>query len=190
MVLVTGAPGSGKSTLGRELSQYLRVPFLARDDIRGGLLLSAGAWTEELRRIPSGDEAVETFLAIVEGLVARDVSCVVEYVIRRDRPADLDRLVALGDCVVIMTGCDDPSSRVVERNSVDHLIANRAVLDAIGVSSVAEHTAALVKRMQQVHDEMMLEFALPVLEVDTTSGYRPTIDEIAAFATGPARSDH
>ncbi len=55
---MTGAPGSGKSTLGSELASHLRLPFLARDDVRGGLLHTNGAWTGRLERIPSGDETV------------------------------------------------------------------------------------------------------------------------------------
>lgn len=73
VVLLTGAPGSGKSAIGSELAKHLRLPFIARDDIRGGLLFSAGAWGDRLERVPPGDEAVEVFLATVEGLLASGV---------------------------------------------------------------------------------------------------------------------
>ena len=95
VVLVTGAPGSGKSTLARELARELRVPYLARDDVRGGLLFSAGAWTDALRAVPSSDEAVDLFLDLIETMLARRLSCVVEYVVRTNRSADLQRLLAL-----------------------------------------------------------------------------------------------
>jgi hypothetical protein len=183
LILLTGAPGTGKTTLGTTLAAILRVPFIARDAIRGGLLFSAGAWRDELSRLPSGDEAVETFLQTVEGLLARDVSCVVEYVVRSARPADLDRLCAAGDCVVIMTGCEDPTSRVVGRNQVDRLVANPAVLGALGLSTVDEHTALTVERMRHVELEMRTEFSLPVLRVNTTDDYDPGIEAIIAFAT-------
>ncbi|MDP2292628.1 MAG: AAA family ATPase [Actinomycetota bacterium] len=183
VVLITGAPGSGKSTLGAQLAAALRVPFLARDDVRGGLLLTAGAWTGELSRVPSGDEAVDAFLDTVEGLLARGVSCVVEYVVRTQRPEDLERIVAAGDCVVIMTRCDDPMERVVERNLSDRLIANPAVLSAIGAASVAEHTEALVDRMQQVVHDMRVEFPVPVMHVDTNGESEPDLDAMIAFAT-------
>ena len=62
IVLLTGAPGSGKSTLGRNLSSALRVPFIARDDVRGGMAMTAGAWDGTLERLPAADTAFDAFL--------------------------------------------------------------------------------------------------------------------------------
>ena len=183
VVLLTGAPGSGKSTLGSELARQLRVPFIARDDVRGGLLFSAGAWADKLERFPTGDEAVEIFLTTLEGLLKSGVSCVAEYVVRENRPQDLERITALSDCVVITTKCADSMERVRSRNMKDRLIANKAVLDALGLASVEEHTEAVVARMHDVSDEMRHAFPVPLLEVDTSSGYSPSLEDIVAFAT-------
>ena len=165
------------------MAAALRLPFIARDAIRGGLLFSAGAWNDELATLPSGDEAVETFLQTVEGLLARNVSCVVEYVVRLTRPADLDRLCAAGDCLVIVTCCEDSMARVVRRNRLDRLIANPGVLRAVGVATVEEHTALVVERMRLVEIDMRTEFPVPVLRVNTTDSYDPDIKGIIAFAT-------
>ena len=183
IVVVTGVPGSGKTTLATELARALRVPFLARDDVRGGLFFTAGVWTDEVDRVPSADEAVEVFLQTVEGLLAHGVSCVVEYVVRVHRPADLERLMAAGDCVVVITGCADASGRVARRNLADRFVANPALLAAAGVESVEAHTEVVVARMQEVEREMRRDFPLPVLHVDTSGDLRPGIDEIVAFAT-------
>jgi len=183
LILVTGAPGTGKTTLGTTLAAPLRLPFIARDAVRGGLLFSAGAWNDELTTLPGGDEAVETFLQIVEDLLARNVSCVVEYVVRSTRPADLDRLCAAGDCRVIVTSCEDSMARVVRRNRLDRLIANPGVLRAVGVTTIEEHTALVVERMRLVEIDMRTDFPAPVLRIDTTDGYDPDIEEIIAFAT-------
>lgn len=183
VILVTGAPGSGKSTLAVRLAGLLRVPFIARDDIRGGLLFSAGAWGPELDRVPSADEAVDIFLGIVETLLARGVSCVAEYVVRTHRPADLERILAAGDCVAIMTSCDDALDRVARRNRSDRLVANPGFLTALGYESVEQHTDSVVARMRLVEDEMRREFPVPMLRVDTTGEYQPNLEEIVAFAT-------
>ena len=79
-------------------------------------------------------------------------------------------------------------SRVVQRNLSDRLIANPAVLVAAGLGTVEEHTAAVVTRMRQVEQEMLLQFPVPMLHVDTTGPYNPSIDTILDFATASGSS--
>lgn len=181
IVLLTGAPGSGKSTLGRELSAALRIPFIARDDVRGGLTMTAGAWRDSLDQLPASDTAVDAFLDIVEVSLRRGVSCIAEYVFRSHRPGDLERVRAAGDAVVIITRCSDTRTRLIERNRTDRLIALPGVLRAAGASSVAEHTAAMVDRMRTVEHEMITQFEVPTLTVDTTDRYDPGLDAIVDF---------
>lgn len=89
-----------------------------------------------------------------------------------------------------MVGSDRVVARLRDRNATDRLIANPAVLRAVGLATVAEHTDMAVRRMAAVAAEMRIDFPLPTLEVDTTDGYRPDIEAILAFvtdarATGP-----
>lgn len=182
VILLTGVPGSGKSTLGRTLSEALRVPFLARDDMRGGMALTAGAWRGTLEQLPPGDAAVDAFLDVVEVTLRHGVSCVAEYVFRSSRPRDLERVLAAGDAVVIVTQCSESEPRLIERNQSDRLVANPAVLRAAGAASVDEHTAAVVERMRRVGLEMLTQFPVPTLTVDTTAGYDPGFETILEFA--------
>ena len=66
LVLVSGEPGSGKTTLGRQLAGALRLPFLSRDDVRGGLYATAGLWTDDVHDHPPREAAVEAFVEILE----------------------------------------------------------------------------------------------------------------------------
>ena len=186
VVLITGAPGSGKSTLGATLASELRVPFLARDDVRGGQFLTAGSWSDRPQRVPAALDAVEAFLRIVEGMVDLGVSCVVEYVVRAGRPSDLARLTASADCVVVATWCRDPLGRFADRNRADRLLNRRAVLDALGYEDIEQQTAAASERMRRVSLDLRTEFDLPLLRVRTDDGYDPGLARIIEFATAAA----
>ncbi len=183
VVLVTGRPGSGKSTLGTELARLLRVPFIARDDVRGGLFFTEGAWTDRPRRVPGAEQSAEAFLRAIETLAGLGVSCVAEYVVRRGRPSDLDRITAVARCVVLVATAGDARARVVRRNRADRLLNRRPVLDLLGFSSIEEHTADAVSRMELARREMQTEFDLPTLQVSTDGDVDPDLDAIVEFIT-------
>lgn len=42
LIIISGHPATGKTTLGRRLSEYLKIPFLCRDDIKESLFDSMG----------------------------------------------------------------------------------------------------------------------------------------------------
>ena len=188
IALITGTPGSGKTTLGLALSRALQIPFLARDDVRRGLFFTAGAWSEQPGQVPTSEESVETLLCILERTASLGVSCVVEYVVRQERRDELERITAAGDCVVIVTECDRALERFADRHRGDRLINRRPVLDTLGYTTVEDHTADAVTRMQSVTSQMRTAFDLPVLTVRTDDdGYHPELDEILDFVTAGAR---
>jgi predicted kinase len=188
VVLVTGAPGSGKSTLGAELARSLRIPFVARDDVRGGLFFTDGGWTPNPRRVPTSDEAVETLLRMIETTAGLGVSCIVEYVIRQGRPRDWERITAAADCVVLMTACRDAMSRFTHREMDDVLLNRQPVLDALGQSSIEDHTTEAVSRMESVVEEMRTGFDVPMMQVATDQGYQPGLDQIIDFVVSEHRT--
>jgi predicted kinase len=181
VVVVTGAPGSGKSTLGTELSRVLRMPFITRDDVRGGLFFTAGAWSARPRRVPPSEESVEALLRIVEATASLGVSCIVEYVVRQHRPADIQRLSSVADCVVVLAECRDHIERFASRNRAVRLLNRQPVLDALGYATIIEHTSDAVARMRSVADAMRVDFRLPTLMVNTDDGYEPGLDAIVDF---------
>lgn len=125
---------------------------------------------------------MELFLRTVEALTGGGASCVIEYVVRANRPADLERLMAADDCVAIKVQNERAEARMVERNRRDPLIANQALLAAASFDSVEAHTAAAIERMQQVERDMRVHFPFPLLHVDTTDGYVPALDAVIEFA--------
>jgi len=183
-VLITGEPGSGKTTLGIDLSRAMQVPYIARDDVRAGLFCTAGAWTAQPGSAPSAEQAVETFLRIVETVAGLGVSCIVEYVVRGGRPNDLRRIETVANCVVLHTWCSEPLERFARRNEQDRLLNRRPVLDALGYATIRDHTTDAVERMRSVAGEMRTDFDLPIMRVNTDDGYDPEMDRIVEFVAG------
>jgi predicted kinase len=181
VVLMVGEPGSGKTELGTRLARTLRIPFVARDDVRTGLYFTTGAWSDRPGPPPPGDEATDTFLIVVETLAGLGVSCVVEYVIRADRPQDLARITRVADCVAVCTRCDDAPAQRAGRERSDRLLQRRPVLAALGHRTIDEHVARATARTVAVTAQMRTTFDFPVLAVDTSDGYDPPIAEIVDF---------
>ncbi len=178
LVMVTGAPGSGKTTLGLELSRALRLPFLSRDHVRGGMLATAGLWTNEVRSPAPREIAVEAFVQLVEGAAGLGISAVIEFVVFRDRVEALERLVAAAGVLVIHAQCEDAAARADRRDLVDPLLNRPTVLAALGHASVDAFLRATVDQRDIVRNGMQNEFALPTLTVRTDDGYDPQLPEI------------
>ena len=119
-------------------------------------------------------------------MVANRVSCVVELLVRRTAPEDLDRLTAAADVRVVLTTCSNSMDRFADRNRHDPLVSRPAVLRALGFADIGTHTDAAVRRMQEAVDAMRVEFDLPTLVVATDDGFDPPLDDVVAFATRPA----
>jgi predicted kinase len=183
VILVTGEPGSGKSVLAGDLSRALRIPMIARDDVRGGQFFSRGAWSDRPGPAPSAEGAVEATLRGVEGLARSGVSVVLEYVVRRSRPQDLERIDRVADRVVIVTECTEARARLMRRLLDDRLLNRPAVLAALGYATIEDHVRDAAARAEVVRAEMQTVFDGPTLRVATDDGYAPCLEAILEFVT-------
>ncbi|MBV7330577.1 ATP-binding protein [Chloroflexi bacterium TSY] len=77
VVIVNGAPGTGKTHLSRRLAKELRLPLLSKDDIKEGLFEGLGysdrEWSKKL-----GGASYESFFILFERQLEAGVSCIVE----------------------------------------------------------------------------------------------------------------
>ncbi|MDP1794000.1 MAG: hypothetical protein Q8K63_07655 [Acidimicrobiales bacterium] len=187
LVMVTGEPGSGKTTLGLELSRALRIPFLSRDHVRGGLLATAGLWTNQVGQPSPREAAVEAFIQIVEKTAAVGVSAVIEFVVFGDRLSALERLQSVANMVVVRAECTNASERARTRDLDDPLLNRQSVLDALGYSSVDAYLSANAEQGDIVRTGMLRDFDLPLLPVTTDNGYDPSIEVIVDWVVEQTR---
>ncbi|MFD8704824.1 AAA family ATPase [Kitasatospora sp. NPDC059648] len=171
LIVVSGGPGSGKTTLAHALADAVGCPAVCRDEVKEGLL-HAGT------RCPAPDEAVrDAFFEVLGVLVRAGVSVVAEaaYQDRLWRPG-LEPLAARTDVRVVHC-------------RVAPVLARRRIAErlATGRHRAAHGDRALLAAPpgagNLLDDFTPLTVAgAPRLCVDTTDGYDPPLADIAAFA--------
>ena len=112
LVIVSGPPGAGKTTIAKRMGAELELPVFDRDDLKDTMFEALGwsgrAWSKRV-----GGAAWDLLFLIGERLLDRRVSVILETNFERD--SSLDRLRAM---------CERTSSEVVEI----HCCASPAVL--------------------------------------------------------------
>lgn len=187
IVVATGAPGSGKTTLARRLGAHLRLPVVSRDDFRTGLFFSEGGWGPLPRRVPSVEESIEAFFDSVCHTTSLGVSCVIDYVLRSDRPQDLQRLSQCGRPVFVELSCAVANQRFAARTRLDPLLARPAVLAALGCSSIEDVIAPRIEGFAELSPLLVhADLPGPRIAVDTTDGYTPDLESVIEFIVAAA----
>jgi predicted kinase len=155
LVVVSGAPGTGKSTIARELGAGLRFCVLSLDPIKEALADVLGLGGEDWsNRV--GDAAAE----VVFRLAAEGPDAIAEGWWRGDRR---DRAVAeFAGAVEVFCRCDPglAGSRVAARLGAGRHPIHRDVINPTGVGAAA-HIASLAATVTP------LGLGGPLVEVDT-----------------------
>ncbi|MGV3614816.1 MAG: AAA family ATPase [Fimbriimonas sp.] len=161
LIVVTGRPGVGKSTLVHPLARAIRCPVVSRDEIKEGMVDALGDSVDE----PAVAKATyEAFFGTVRFLLERKVTLVAEAAFQHRLWGPLEELGAISDLRILVLAAD--SDVVASRRE------QRAVDDpARGRFHGGPVPAA--------YDPP--RFDAPTLTIDTGQGYRPAFEEIVAF---------
>ncbi|MDQ2814932.1 MAG: ATP-binding protein [Actinomycetota bacterium] len=172
LVVVSGPPGSGKTTLAHKIATAVGCPAICRDEIKEGMVHAARGPGDELslRTLP-------VFFGVLELLLRAGVTTVAEAAFqdRVWRPG-LEPLGALARIRVVhcTVSAEVALDRVLRRGQENPLRLAHADPGPDDLHAAAEHT-----RRHLAFDRVSL--SAPWLEVDTTAGYRPGLSQIVAF---------
>jgi predicted kinase len=172
-VVVSGPAGTGKTTLAHRLASAVGCPAICRDEIKEGMVLSAPpaspAEREELQLRTLG-----LFFDLLRILLERQVTVVAEAAFQDHVWSE--RLAALGEIAEIKlvqchTAPETAWQRIESRGDARGAHDDRALLESHGSATRFYESFRRVA------------FEAPSLDVDTTDGYRPSLERIVEFVT-------
>lgn len=184
LAVVSGLPATGKSTLADLLREELRWPLFTKDGFKELLFDVSYRENGAFGRAESTRIGAQAIMLVFE--VAREVltagqSCIIEANFLPDlAPADLGPLKPLAD--LRQVHCSIPDDQVIERYR-----ARAEEGDRHPVHADTEALDDLVKRIAQGAGQP-LPLDVPLLQVDSTDGFRPSLSEIIAFLRAPAQT--
>ena len=176
LVVVSGPMGSGKTTLAHQITRAAGCPAICRDEIKEGMVHTAPGFVAG-----PGDEltmrTLPVFFGVLDLLLRAGVTTVAEAAFQDKiwraglEPLEGIARIRIVHCVV---DAEVAFGRSLRRREGDPL--RRAHADP-GPADAAERA-----RAHRAFDRLSLE--APSIEVDTTDGYVPGLEQIVAFALG------
>ena len=175
LLVVTGMPASGKTTLSHLIAREIRCPLLSRDELKEGFINTLGVSHSQ------ADSSVamhiyETFFEAIEFLISRKISIIVEAAFQ-DKLWKPKLLELTGKAEIKVVICKTNIDLINERFS-DRLLKDHDREKFHGDSlliSTKEKSELLTEKYAPV------KIDVPTLEVDTTNNYKPGLEEITRF---------
>jgi predicted kinase len=170
LVIVGGAPATGKTTLALALGTSLRLALITKDDIKEALASPFATgdrdWSRQL-----GVAAYSVLFTVAERILAAGNGLILETNFRRGMSeSSLRALARLAPTAVIVCRVPDPLRR---KRFQDRAARGR---HRVHIDS------AVLDEWDEDDAEFLIDIDAPRLFVDTTDGYKPEIEDIVAFA--------
>ncbi len=170
IIYVSGAPGAGKSTLARLLSQQLYIPYVASDLVHGGVRMTGEGVNDRKKTL------MAVFVPLLIQMAQTNVSFLVDHVLQKDKSeADIiDKLRPYAKLVYIHVHASNAVDRFYER---ERKRSDRG----IALNPDELRTRRDYHKSNLANTEDPLDLDVPHLEVATDDGYEPNIAFILDF---------
>jgi predicted kinase len=171
LVVVCGPAGTGKTTLAHRLAAELTCPAICRDEIKEGMTRTAVDYVPEIDD-ELAHRTLAAFFDVLRLLIERGVSIVAEAAFQDHvwKP-NLAPVVTLAELRVVQCGADPA---IAHRRLADRAATRRAHADATLLAALARGDDYFTGFRPLMTDA-------PTIAVDTSDGYRPTLEEVVAF---------
>lgn len=167
LILVTGPAGSGKTTLAHALAAAVGCPALCRDEIKEGMVASHPGFVAATSD-PLTMRTYSLFFETIGLFLRNEVTLVAEAAFQHALWwRGLEPLTGLAELRIVRCQVSGQTARERMKARLLESGTRAAHADAAHLTAAAPFEA--------------LHLDVPVLDVDTTDGWRPGLDEIVDF---------
>lgn len=173
LIVISGPAGSGKTTLAHELARIIGCPAICRDEIKEGMVHASAAPFNSEPGDPLTLRTLPVFFDTLKLLLGAGVTVIADAAFQDQVwKSNLEPLSHLAHIKVVQCGTDPATARerMADRGS------RAAHADVSVIHDYDDYFANFVR----------LSMPVPVIDVDTTDGYQPSLEQIVGFL-GPAR---